>query len=295
MSFQSDLLATLPGRINSWWFYDQHGSELFEQITDLPEYYPTRTETALLHRHAADMATQIGPRATLVEYGAGSLTKVRILLDAMTSPLRYKPLDVSGEFLKSAANDLRRDYLTLDIQPIIASFTDAFDFGFTDGTNRVGFFPGSTIGNLDDATITALLRHARALDKFLLGVDLVKDTDTLIAAYNDAQGITARFNLNLLHRANAEAGTDFNLEEWEHLAVWNAKESQIEMHLRARSGQSVTLADQTFPFAKGDTILTEISRKFTPEILAPLFAASGWALRDLWVDPHTPYALLMLD
>ena len=295
-AFARDLLHTLPRRrIGSQWFYDSRGSALFEAITALPEYYPTRTETALLRRHAGQMAAFLGADATLVEYGAGSLAKVRILLGAMETPRRFKPIDVSGTFVREAAARLRADFPHLPVEPIVASFTTRFDLSMGAGdTNPVGFFPGSTVGNLDDAEIVELLRHARRLRRFLLGIDLAKDAATLEAAYDDAQGVTARFNLNLLHRANQEAGADFDVASWRHVALWNAGANRIEMHLEARQAQSVRVAGEVFEFAEGERILTEISRKFTPESLAPLLAASGWELAELWVDARTPFAVLGL-
>lgn len=305
--FARDLLATLPARrIGSRWFYDRRGSELFEAITELPEYYPTRTETALLRAHAGEMAAFLGPDATVVEYGAGALNKVRILLGALERPRRFKPIDVSGEFVKHASARLRTNFPALPVEPIVASFTDRFDFGLDRGLdgsldgglasdpNPVGFFPGSTVGNLEDGEIVALLRHARALDRFLLGVDLVKDPQIMVAAYDDSRGVTAEFNLNLLARANREADADFDPRAWRHVALWNGESSRMEMHLESRSAQTVEVAGQPFRFEEGERIHTEISRKFTPERLAPLLAEGGWELERPWIDSATPYAILGL-
>ena len=289
--FARDLLRTLPERrIGSQWFYDRRGSELFEAITALPEYYPTRTEIALLTEHAREMAEFLGADATLVEYGAGALTKVRILLAAMRSPRRFLPLDVSGEFVKSAAATLRDDFPDLAVEPIVASFLDPFPYP----GGAVGFFPGSTVGNLTDGQIVALLSHARSMERFLLGIDLVKSGAVLEAAYDDAQGVTADFNLNLLRRANREADADFELDAWRHVALWNARDSRIEMHLESLRDQTVSVAGTMFAFKTGERILTEISRKFTPEILAPLLAESGWDIARSWIDAQMPYAVLGL-
>ena len=291
MTYATDLLRTLrEGRIDSRWFYDRRGSELFEAITELEEYYPTRTEVALLQRHSAEIADFIGASATLVEYGAGNLTKIRILLDALQSAQAYRPLDVSGDFVREAAGELRELYPDLRVDPIIASFLDPFPLP----ERAVGLFLGSTIGNLTDAQIVNLLAHARGFDRFLLGLDLAKDEGTLIAAYDDAKGVTADFNLNLLARANREAGADFDLSGWRHVALWNAEDSRIEMHLESLADQAATVSGKRFEYKAGDRILTEISRKFTPEQIAPLLAASGWSLDELWIDARTPYAVLGL-
>ena len=226
----------------------------------------------------------------MVEYGAGNLTKIRLILDALDRPESYRPLDVSGEFLRDAASGLTTAYPTLHVEPIVASFLDPF--GIPD--HAVGLFLGSTIGNLDDAQIVQLLAHARRFDRFLLGLDLAKDEQTLVAAYDDAAGVTAAFNLNLLARANREADADFDLADWKHVAIWNAQRSRIEMHLESLADQTVTIAGQPFRYAQGERILTEISRKFTPEIMAPLLAESGWDVAHLWADARTPYALLGL-
>ena len=291
MTYRDSLLQTLPeGRIDSRWFYDRRGSELFERITDLPEYYPTRTEVTLLRRHAKEIAGFVGPNATLVEYGAGNLTKIRLILDALVSPKSYRPLDVSGEFVRDAAGGLTTSYPALHVSPIVASFLDPFEVP----ARAVGLFLGSTVGNLDDAQIVRLLTHARGFDRFLLGIDLAKDKETLVAAYDDASGITAAFNLNLLARANREADADFDLLEWKHVASWNPRDSRIEMHLESLADQTVTVAGQSFRYAEGGRILTEISRKFTPEQIAPLLAQSGWNVAEVWADGKLPYAVLGL-
>ena len=293
MTYQQDLLRTLPERrINSWWLYDARGSALFEDITELDEYYPTRTEMALLRENAGEMADFIGAEAAIVEYGAGALTKVRILLDALERPRRYLPVDVSGEFVGAAAQDLARDYPELEVTPIIASFLDPFPLrGIANG---VGFFPGSTIGNLRDEEIVNVLGHARALERFVLGVDLAKDPELLVAAYDDAKGVTARFGLNLLVRANREAGADFDLEHWRHVAEWNAEKSRMELFVESQRAQVVEVGGVPFRFGKGERVLTEISRKFTPEILGPLLADAGWKLEASWVDEAMPFAVLGL-
>ena len=234
--FASDLLAALgstPRRIAPKYFYDREGSLLFDQICELPEYYPTRTELQILEERASEIATHIGPNAELVEFGAGSLTKVRLLLDAMDSPRRYIPIDISGEHLEQAAVALKADYPSLQVKPLIADYTQAFMLpaALPESEQRVGFFPGSTIGNFTPVEAVQFLRMAATVLRggaLLVGADLVKDPSVLHAAYSDAQGVTAAFNLNLLARANRELGADFDLDQFAHSAFYNAPMSVLK-------------------------------------------------------------------
>lgn len=281
------------------YFYDQTGSLLFEQITALPEYYPTRTETAILKEHAEAIADQLGPDVMLVEYGAGASTKTRILLDALKAPAAYVPLDVSEAFLMQTADGLRRDYPNLPIHPVVGDFMVRFGLPTEVSGTPVGFFPGSTIGNLSDQEIDQFMRAARELlgdqGKFLLGIDLRKSPDLLIPAYDDAAGVTARFNLNLLNRINRELGANFELSAFAHKAVWNAPASRIEMHLQSLSQQSVSIADQQIVFEAGETIHTENSRKFDLNALIPQFSQTGWAHEITWQDAEKRFAVLLLS
>jgi dimethylhistidine N-methyltransferase len=239
--FADDLHAALnraPKAISPKYFYDEVGSKLFEQICDLPEYYPTRTELALLQTHAADMVAQFGPQVQLVEYGAGALRKVRLLLDAMPrDSVEFVPVDISGPHLLSACDDLASDYPGLAIHPLVADFTRQHALPARPaGARRVGFFPGSSIGNFTPTEADAFLRLAAAEltgGGLLIGIDLVKDHGVLHAAYNDAAGVTAAFNLNLLQRVRKELGAEFPADGFEHLAFYNPAYRRIEMHLRA--------------------------------------------------------------
>jgi dimethylhistidine N-methyltransferase len=292
-------LAQTQKTLPCQYFYDEAGSNLFEQITELPEYYPTRTEIGILTRHATAMADALGPRALLVEYGAGASTKTRILLDALVDPAGYVPIDVSEDFLLQTAEALKAEYPDLAVHPIAADFMVELGLpDHIDGT-PVGFFPGSTIGNLSDGEIDQFLRAARRLlgpqSKFIIGVDLRKSPDILIPAYDDAQGVTAAFNLNLLRRINHDLGANFDLDAFQHEAIWNDEDSRIEMHLRSLKSQTVTIGSQSIAFAQDETIHTENSRKFDLTRLVDVIAPTGWTLRENWRDPRDFFAVLLLD
>ena len=283
------MLASRPRAISPKWFYDEQGSRLFDAICELPEYYPTRTELAILARHAGEIASHMGPHAEIVEFGAGSLRKVRLLLDAMQQPARYLPIDISGEHLARCAAELQRDYAGLDVQPVVADYTQRLLLPAPppNAGLRVGFFPGSTIGNftpeeaLHFFVVAGQVLRGGAL---LLGADLVKDPDVLHAAYNDAQGVTAAFNLNLLARANRELGTDFEPGKFWHSAFYNAPRSRIEMHLVSRERQRVQWGAERFDFEEGEAIHTENSHKFTIEGLHALAIRAGFRPGPVWTD-----------
>src|SRR5580698_9082799 len=241
-------LSRTPKEISCKYFYDAEGSALFDAICALPEYYQTRTEVALLLRHAPEIAGLIGPDAEIVEFGAGSLRKVRILLDALIQPRGYMPIDISGAYLRDVAKELARDYPGLPIHPVIADFTQAFLLPAIPGAHRrAGFFPGSTIGNFRPDMAAALLRRMRDMlaGGLLIGVDLIKDPRLLHNAYNDAAGVTAAFNKNLLARANRELGANFDLDNFAHYAPYNPHAQRIEMYLMSLKRQSVTLYGQS--------------------------------------------------
>jgi dimethylhistidine N-methyltransferase len=281
------------------YFYDAAGSDLFEQITTLPEYYPTRTEIAILNAHAAEIAASLGEHVLLVEYGAGASTKTRILLDALQSPTGYVPIDVSEEFLLHTAQALRTDYPDLPVHPVVGDFMIRFGLPNESKGRPVGFFPGSTIGNLSDDDILRFMSSARDLlgdgSQFLIGVDLRKDADILVPAYDDAAGVTASFNLNLLTRINRELGADFDLSSFEHRAIWNDTASRIEMHLVSQRSQDVKIGGRAIHFDAGETIHTENSRKFSIDSLTPLFEQTGWNLNKQWLDERRYFAVLLLS
>lgn len=302
-AFAADLhaaLARVPKAISPKYFYDEAGSRLFEQICELPEYYPTRTERALIEAHAADMAEQFGPGVQLVEYGAGALRKVRLLLDAIPRDgVQFVPVDISGPHLLAACDALAADYPGLSIQPLVADFTRPHTLPpCPEGSRRVGFFPGSSIGNFTPTESDAFLRLAAselAGGGLLIGIDLVKDEATLHAAYNDAAGVTAAFNLNLLHRARRELGADFPPDGFEHLAFYNPAYRRIEMHLRATRALELRVGGEAYAFHEGETLHTEHSHKYTVAGFQALAARAGFSPGKVWTDANGWFAVLWLE
>ncbi|GIT89574.1 dimethylhistidine N-methyltransferase [Jannaschia pagri] len=281
------------------WFYDDAGSAIFEQITDLPEYYPTRTEAAILRDHAAALAALVPGGGALVELGSGASVKTRTLLDAGSHFGAYVPIDISEGFLLDTAGDLMRRYPDLSIHPVVGDFTGPVDLpDAVAGASKVGFFPGSTIGNLDPEAAIDLLARARAWPDarhFILGADLVKEVPTLVAAYDDAAGVTAAFNRNVLHRLNREAGANFDVAAFAHEARWCDDPARIEMHLVATRAMQVTLGPEVIHFANGESIHTESCRKYTPDTLGQLAEAAGWGLAELLTDEQDRFAVAILQ
>jgi len=301
-AFRRDLVAGLAARPKSLppkWFYDARGSDLFEAITRLPEYYPTRQEAALLRRVAPQWAGRFGPDAVLIELGSGASEKTRIVLDAAPDLAAYIPIDISPTALEDAAARLRQAYPALKVLPLVGDFEHLGVLPPEAGQgHRVGFFPGSTIGNLTPEAAEALLRGARDMlgpdALFILGVDLIKEPSILVPAYDDAQGVTARFNLNVLARANRDLGTDFDLDAFAHRAVWNEAEARMEMHLEALRPMTVRLGKLVFRFAQGETIHTESSRKFDEARVRALAEAAGWRVEAFEVSDAPRVALALL-
>lgn len=297
-AFLADVIAGLsadPKRIPPKYFYDERGSQLFEAITRTPEYYPTRTETGILTEYADDIARFIPDDAALVEFGAGSLTKARILL-AAASIKAFVPVDISGAFLDGEAARLSREIPGLKVLPVAADFTAPFALpAEVEQMPKVGFFPGSTLGNFEPHEAAAFLRHAGRLlgtgSRLIIGVDLVKDPDILTRAYNDAAGVTAEFNLNLLRRINRELGANFDLGSFWHRAVYNREQLRIEMHLASKVRQRVRIDGRCFDFRRGETIHTESSYKYTPELFRTLATGSGWRLAETWTDRDKWFAV----
>ena len=301
-TFRTDVLAGLskPQKaIPPKYFYDAEGSRLFEAITELAEYYPTRTEIALLRDIAPAIGRMISPGAALVEFGSGASVKTRLLLDAAPQLGVYAPIDISRAALDAAAAAIRHDYPKLTVAPLLDDFTRALSLPPpAQGRPVTGFFPGSTIGNFTPEEARDFLKGARRLlgegARFLVGIDVVKDEKTLVAAYDDALGVTAAFNKNLLARINRELGADFDLDAFAHRALWNPVDSRIEMHLESRKAQTVRVAGRTFRFAKGETLHTENSAKFTVERFAALAGESGWRLEDSWQSAKPAFAVVSL-
>lgn len=302
-SFSGALLAGLRSttkRIPCKYLYDAEGSALFERICTLPEYYPTRTELALLATHAAEFADCMGSDVELVEFGAGSGQKVRLLLDALCRPRAYVPIDISRVPLAQAAGQIAADYPKLVVRPLAADYTRAFHLAapVPGAQRRVGFFPGSTIGNFaPDEAVAFLRRLAGELrgGGLLVGVDLVKDPAVLHAAYNDAAGITAAFNRNLLVRANRELDADFDPARFAHYAFYHPLVQRIEMHLVSLEEQRVSVAGQIFAFAAGETVHTEDSYKYTIAGFRDLAAQAGFLPHTYRVDADRRFSLHWLE
>jgi dimethylhistidine N-methyltransferase len=290
--FARDVISGLtarPKRLPPKYFYDEAGAQLFEEITALPEYYPTRCELAILRERAADIARFFPEGSALVEFGSGSSRKVRILLAAAPTIAAYVPVDISSEMLSQEAEALRRDHPQLAVLPVEADFTQPFVLPAAVASSaRTGFFPGSTIGNFEPHEACAFLRHAgRTLGGgagLIIGVDLVKEASILHAAYNDAAGVTAKFNLNLLARINRELDGDFDLASFSHKAFYNSVRQRIEMHLVSKQRQKVKVGGRVIEFRAGETIHTENSYKYTLETFGALARGSGWTPMSVWTD-----------
>jgi L-histidine Nalpha-methyltransferase len=299
-AFRDDVLAGLAAPVRAIparWFYDRRGSELFEAITRLPEYYLTRTETALLERRCPDVARIAGPGQAVVEFGSGASVKTRILL-AAAAPSAYVPIDISGDFLRDAAASLADDFPGLPVRPIEADFTRPIRLPpELDALPKLGFFPGSTIGNLVPATGTDLLRAMRRTlgtgAWLLIGFDRVKDPAELLEAYDDEAGTTADFNLNLLERINRELGGDIPVEAFRHRAVWNERLSRIEMHLQAVRDVGFEVSGRRFSMSAGETIHTENSHKYGERDARLLLLAGGWTPAEEWTDEEARFALVL--
>jgi L-histidine N-alpha-methyltransferase len=298
-SFLDDVLEGLAQpqkKLSSKYFYDERGSQLFDAICELPEYYPTRTETGLLRAHAVEFAEMIGAHASVVEFGSGSSTKIRILLDALETPAAYIPVDISREHLLASAKALAGAYPDLPVVPIAADYTQPFGVPeITGEAARIGFFPGSTIGNFTRPDAVEFLRAA-ATDLgtdngLLIGVDLRKDTGILHAAYNDAAGVTAKFNLNVLHRVNREFDGNFDIDAFSHDARWVADQGRIEMHLVSDRDQQVRVDGHSFTFAAGESIHTEDSHKYDVDEFHALAAKAGWRAFRHWTDADNLFSL----
>jgi dimethylhistidine N-methyltransferase len=284
-----DNLSQHPKRLSPKYFYDEAGSELFEQITLLPEYYPTRTELKILRDRGSAISASIPKGAALVEFGAGATTKVRLLLNECAFGA-YVPVDISGDFLKAQADALRADFPGLAVYPVAADFTAPFALPEAIAAMpKVGFFPGSTLGNFEPHEACAFMRSAREIlgkdALMVIGVDLEKDERVLYHAYNDAAGVTARFNLNVLHRINRDLGGNFDTSAFLHRAIYNRDQHRIEMHLISRKAQTARVLGRNFSFRAGESIHTESSYKYSLDRFNALARGSGWTPRESWTDP----------
>ncbi|MGI9088267.1 MAG: L-histidine N(alpha)-methyltransferase [Chthoniobacterales bacterium] len=298
--FLAEALAGLrssPRTLPSKFFYDERGSDLFQEICELPEYFITRTETEILRAHGAEMAESIGENAELVGFGTGAGVKTRMLLEHLQNPIAYVPVDISKQRLIESAEDLSREMPTLEVLPVCADYLQPLRLPTPSRTpdHIAVYFPGSTIGNLEPAVARHFLERVCRLSGhsggLIIGVDLQKSREVLEAAYNDSAGVTAAFNLNLLVRANRELDADFALSAWRHRAVYNSGLGRIEMHLLSEKEQTVHVGDQEFHFQSGEKIITEYSYKHTVEGFAALAASAGFRLSHTWTDPQQLFAV----
>src|ERR1041385_1619546 len=303
--FAADVLAGLtshPKRLPPKYFYDAEGSRLFEKITELPEYYPTRCEMKILRDHAQDIAQLIPQGAALIEFGSGSSKKARIVLGAAADRLSvYVPVDICRTMIEQEAAELLPDFARVKVLPVCADITQMFPLPAEAKAAplRVGFFPGSTIGNFEPHAAAAFLGHAGKIlgrsARLIVGADLIKPADVLHAAYNDKQRVTAKFNLNLLARINRELGGTFKLACFEHHAFYNGERHRIEMHLASLKRQKVKVAGETIDFRAGATIHTENSYKYSVELLAALARGSGWRPLKAWTDARKYFSIQIFE
>ncbi len=292
-------LGSQPKQMPPKYFYDAIGAELFTQICELEEYYPTRTEISILQKDATDIATKLGEQAMLIEYGSGSLDKVRILLDALSDPVALCAIDISAEQLKAASKEVQNAYPELEVLAVEADFTQVVPLPSPETSPKahVAFFPGSTIGNFapeNARDFLAGISETIGVDGLLLiGVDLKKDASRLVAAYDDAKGVTAAFNLNLLQRINFELGGDFDLTLFRHIARYSKVNGRIEMHLESCTDQTVRIGDHAFDFEAGETIHTENSYKFSPDEFQALAQSAGFDHVQSWSDPEDLFSVML--
>ncbi|OAI89613.1 dimethylhistidine N-methyltransferase [Exiguobacterium sp. KKBO11] len=281
------------------YFYDHIGSQLFEQITQQPEYYPTRTELAILEQHRAEIARSIGDVHTLIEYGSGSSRKIQMLLETFTHLDTYMPIDISKDFLMESARQLSERYPALHIKAVCGDYSQSISLPVEEAQKRVIFFPGSTIGNFEPEEAMRFLRHSSRIletgDGFLIGVDLKKSVDVLERAYNDVAGVTAAFNLNMLTHLNQMLEGTFNVTRFEHHAFYNEEKGRIEMHLRSQLDQLVQVGDVTVPFKQGETIHTENSYKYSKEEFETLALKSGFHPVNCWIDDDERFSVHYLE
>jgi len=300
-AFAADVIAGLtamPKRLPPKYFYDSTGSELFERITALPEYYPTRCELGILHAHVKDIAALVPDGAALIEFGSGASTKTRILLKA-AKLAAYVPVDISADFLQAQVDALKREFPEVAMLPVATDFGQPFTLPVAvQAMPRIGFFPGSTIGNLEPHEAASFLRQAGRIlgprSTFIVGVDLIKDEKVLHKAYNDKQGVTAQFNRNLLARINHELGAKFNLACFEHHAFYNRERNRIEMHLASLKRQRVTVCGERIEFRAGETIHTENSYKYSVESFRAIARGAGWAPVAVWTDRDHYFSVQVL-
>ena len=286
--------------ISPKYFYDEYGSKLFDQITELPEYYLTQTEIGIMQDNMAEIRNLVGRQASLIEFGSGSSMKTRMLLENLDQLAAYVPVDIAEEHLLNAAQEIRREFPDIEVLPVVADFTKPFDLPAPKVTplRNIVYFPGSTIGNFTHEVASELLSvmrlEARDDGALLIGVDLQKDPQIIEDAYNDSQGVTAEFNLNMLRHLNRDYDTDFNLDAFEHEARYDEDEGRVEIRLVSDRDQAVSVGDQEIEIGEGEAILTEYSHKYTLEGFAEMAAAAGFRVDKVWTDPERLFSVQFL-
>lgn len=301
---QAEILAGLTAgqkRISPKYFYDQRGSELFDRICELPEYYPTRTEARIMEHNMTEIARCVGPRAAVIEFGAGANTKARRLLEGLDEPFAYVPVEISGDYLHEQARELQRYFPDLSIKPVVADFTKPFDLPAhpREPERNLIFFPGSTIGNFTRSDARALLelmlREAKPGGALLIGVDLIKNLNVVRAAYNDSRGVTAEFNLNVLHHLNEGLGANFQTELFRHEAIYDSEFDRIEMRLVSLKKHEVDIAGESIKFDSEEHIVTEYSHKYSSAGFARLASSAGWRHENVWTDSEQLFSVHYLS
>ena len=293
-------LSSSKKQLSPKYFYDEAGAEIFERICATPEYYPTRTETIILKNSAAEIARVIGPNAALIEYGSGALEKVKIILNALENPLALAPIDISEEQLDIAAKNIQKEFPNLNVLPLPGDFTKPVKLPeeLFEARKQVAFFPGSTIGNFEKADAVNFLKSVKTTigddGLMLIGVDLQKNRDALLKAYNDAAGVTSEFNKNILTRINRELAGNFNLNEFEHVAKYNEEHHRVEMHLKSLADQTVSISGAVFHFALDETIHTENCYKYTQASFSSLANVAGFFSISTWTDPDELFSVVLL-
>ena len=296
-----DGLSQSEKMISPKFFYDERGSQLFDEITRLPEYYPTETELGIMRTHIDEIAGLVGTHASLIEFGSGSSLKTRVLLENMNDLAAYVPVDISEDHLLGSALQIRSEFPGLEVLPVVADFTQPFELPSPAimPVRNVVYFPGSTIGNFTHEAANELLRvmHQEAGEggALLIGVDLQKDPDIIRRAYNDSAGVTAKFNLNVLRHLNREFDTDFDLDAFEHSAEYNEEEGRVEVRLVSDQDQEVTVGDTAFSIDKDEAILTEYSHKYTLESFAAMAAEAGFRVAHVWMDAERLFSVQYLE
>ena len=293
-------LSSSKKQLSPKYFYDEAGAEIFERICKTPEYYPTRTETIILKNSAAEIAQAIGPNAALIEYGSGALEKVKIILNALENPLALAPIDISEEQLDIAAKNIQNEFPHLNVLPLPGDFTKPVKLPeeLFEARKQVAFFPGSTIGNFEKPDAVNFLKSVKTTigddGLMLIGVDLQKNRDTLLKAYNDAAGVTSEFNKNILTRINKELAGNFNLNEFEHVAKYNEEHHRVEMHLKSLADQTVCISGEVFHFALNETIHTENCYKYTQTSFSSLVNEAEFFPINTWTDPDELFSVVLL-